>query len=413
MGERVILHSDLNAFYASVEMRLNPSLRGKAVAVCGSDSDRHGIVLAKSELAKKAGVKTAMVTWQARQLCPDLITVPPQYEQYLTFSKLTREIYQRYTDQVEPYGMDECFIDVTGSTSLFGDGPHIAEEIRRTVREELGLTVSVGVSFNKVFAKLGSDLKKPDAVSTIDREHYRQIVWPLPASDLFFVGPATAQKLAKLGVYTIGALAAAPREALKRAFGVGGDVLWRYANGEDRSQVMRTGFEAPVKSIGHGITCTADLYTCEEAWRVLLALSQDIGHKLRLHGFAARGAQLTVKDNSLECKQYQAQFSMPTQNSPELARMGLDLLRANYGWELPVRALTIRAINLIPKDRPQQLSLFENMELRMREEKLDEAIDGIRDRFGWRSIMSASLLGDLKTASDEAHEIILPGMMYS
>ena len=154
---RVILHSDMNSFYASVEMMLDPSLKGKPVAVCGATEERHGIVLAKSDLAKKAGVKTGMVNWEAKQRCPGLIFVPPQYDQYLKYSKLAHEIYYRYTDQVEPFGMDECWLDVTGSSSK-GTGMEIAEKIRTACREELGFTVSIGVSFNKIFAKLGSDL---------------------------------------------------------------------------------------------------------------------------------------------------------------------------------------------------------------------------------------------------------------
>ena len=203
LRERTILHSDMNCFYASVEMMLDPSLRGKAVAVCGSTENRHGIVLAKSELAKKAGVKTGMVNWEARQLCPNLIMVKPQYDQYLKYSKLARNIYQRYTDQAEPYGMDECWLDVTGSRSVCGDGAKIAENIRQTVKEELGLTVSIGVSFNKIFAKLGSDMKKPDAITEITRESFRDKVWPLPASDLLYVGRATTAKFNTYGLSLI------------------------------------------------------------------------------------------------------------------------------------------------------------------------------------------------------------------
>ena len=195
--DRVILHSDMNSFYASVEMMLDPKLRGKAVAVCGSTEERHGIVLAKSELAKQAGVKTGMVNWEARQRCPDLIVVPPQYDQYLKYSKLAHEIYYRYTDLVEPYGMDECWLDVTGS-GIYGTGKEIAEEIRQATKDELGLTVSIGVSFNKIFAKLGSDLKKPDAITEITPENYKEKVWPLAAAELLYVGPATEKRLARI-----------------------------------------------------------------------------------------------------------------------------------------------------------------------------------------------------------------------
>ena len=232
MADRIILHSDMNSFYASVEMMLNPSLRGKAVAVCGSTEDRHGIVLAKSDLAKKAGVKTGMVNWEARQRCPDLVVVPPQYEQYLKYSKLAHEIYYRYTDLVEPFGMDECWLDVTGS-GIFGTGMEIAEQIRKTTREELGLTVSIGVSFNKVFAKLGSDMKKPDAITQITRESFKDMVWPLDASEMIYVGRSTEQKLSRYGIHTIGQLAATEPELLQRWFGINGLKLWRYNDGRN------------------------------------------------------------------------------------------------------------------------------------------------------------------------------------
>lgn len=236
--ERAILHSDLNCFYASVEMMLDPRLRGKAVAVCGCTEDRHGIVLAKSEKAKRAGVKTGMVNWEAKQCCRDLIIVPPQYDQYLKYSKLTQAIYQRYTDMVEPFGMDECWLDVTGSRYVCGDARTIAENIRRSVKEELGLTVSIGVSFNKVFAKLGSDMKKPDAITEISPDSYKEKVWPLPCSDMIYCGPATTAKLARYGVRSIGDVAACDPVFLKGLLGVNGLGLWSYANGRDNSRVI-------------------------------------------------------------------------------------------------------------------------------------------------------------------------------
>jgi DNA polymerase-4 len=238
MAERVILHSDLNCFYASVEMMLNPALRGKAVAVCGSTEERHGIVLAKSELAKRAGIKTGMVAWEAKQKCPNLVFVPPQYEQYLKYSALARSVYTRFTDQVEPYGMDECWLDVTGSWGIAGSGMEIAETIRKTMREELGLTVSIGVSYNKIFAKLGSDMKKPDAITQITSSDFKDKVWPLPAADLLYVGRATNEKLARYGVHTIGDIAHLDPEAMQRWFGVNGLYIWRYAAGLDTAPVM-------------------------------------------------------------------------------------------------------------------------------------------------------------------------------
>ena len=297
--ERAILHSDLNCFYASVEMMLDPRLRGKAVAVCGCTEDRHGIVLAKSEKAKRAGVKTGMVNWEAQRCCKDLIIVPPQYDQYLKYSKLTQAIYQRYTDMVEPFGMDECWLDVTGSRAVCGDAMNIAEQIRRSVREELGLTVSIGVSFNKVFAKLGSDMKKPDAITEISSNAFREKVWPLPCSDMIYCGPATTAKLARYGVRSIGDVAACDPVFLKGLLGVNGLGLWSYANGRDNSRVMHKDFVSPIKSVGHGITCISDLENEDEVRKVILALSQDIGHKLRVHGLSTRTVQIHVRGNDL------------------------------------------------------------------------------------------------------------------
>ena len=336
MSERVILHSDLNCFYASVEMMLNPSLRGKAVAVCGATEDRHGIVLAKSEEEKKAGVKTGMVNWEAKQLCPNLIMVPPQYEQYFKYSKLTRAIYQRYTDQVEPYGMDECWLDITGSQHICGDGMEVAESIRRTVKQELGLTVSIGVSYNKIFAKLGSDMKKPDAITEITKKNFKEKVWPLPASDLLYVGRATTAKLARYGIHTIGDIAAADPGLLKSFLGVNGLAIWKYAAGLDDSRVMHKDFVSPVKSVGHGITCYADLETSDEVWKVILELSQDIGHKLRLHELAATGVQISVRGNDLGGRQFQTKLSHSTQTPMIIARKARDLFELNYNWSTPV-----------------------------------------------------------------------------
>ncbi|HWQ88666.1 MAG TPA: DNA polymerase IV [Desulfitobacteriaceae bacterium] len=409
---RVILHSDLNSFYASVEMMLDPKLRGKAVAVCGSTEDRHGIVLAKSEAAKKAGVKTGMVNWEAQRLCPGLIVVPPQYEQYLRFSKLTREIYQRYTDQVEPYGMDECWLDVTSTQSLKGTGLEIAEEIRKTVREELGMTVSIGVSFNKIFAKLGSDMKKPDAITVICAEDFKEKIWQLPAGELLYVGRATKRKLAGYNIRTIGDIASAGPDFLQRLFGKNGLQLWIYASGHDTSRVMNLDYHSPVKSIGHGITCTADLENNEEVWKVMLELSQDIGHKLRVHELGAKGVQITVKDKDLLYKQHQAQLNAVTQSPMEIARKARSLFEENYQWHANIRALTVRAINLVPKSLPEQLNLFDNFAKKERRERLEDAIESIRARFGKRSIYQAVLMGDLKMPGRGVHEVIMPGVMY-
>lgn len=409
--DRIILHSDMNSFYASVEMMLDPSLKGKAVAVCGATEERHGIVLAKSELAKKAGVKTGMVNWEAKQRCPGLILVPPQYDQYLKYSKLAHEIYYRYTDLVEPFGMDECWLDVTAS-GVYGTGMEIAEKIRIACREELGLTVSIGVSFNKIFAKLGSDLKKPDAISQITREDFREIVWPLAASELIYVGRATEKKLGSRGIHTIGELAAVPPEILQGWFGINGLKLWAYANGADKSRVMHKEFVSPMKSIGHGITCTADLENEDEVHRVLLELSQDVGHRLRIHNLCARGVQVFVRGNDLLGSQYQCKLPFRTQLPSEIASAGFRLFQERYQWGNNVRAVCIRAIDLVPKSDAEQLNLFVDTQRLDRRERLEDAIEALRGRFGKHAITYAALLGDLKMPDDERHLVRMPGLMH-
>ena len=410
--DRTILHSDLNCFYASVEMMLDPSLRGKAVAVCGSTEDRHGIVLAKSEKAKKAGVKTGMVNWEARQLCKDLVVVPPQYDQYLKYSKLTQAIYQRYTDLIEPFGMDECWLDVTGSTGIFGDGMTIAEKIRQSVKEELGLTVSIGVSYNKIFAKLGSDMKKPDAITEIRRDTYKDMVWPLAADEMIYCGRATKAKLANYGIRTIGQVAQTDPAFLKRLLGVNGLALWRYANGTDQSRVMHRDFVSPVKSVGHGITCVSDLESEEEVWKVILALSQDVGHRLRVHELSARGVQVSVRGNDLLGSQFQCKLPLKTQLPSEIGAAANRLFRERYRWGSKVRAVTVRAIDLVPQTDPDQLSIFVDTERLSRRERLEDAVEELRARFGKHAITYGILLGDLKMPDDGRHSVKMPGLMY-
>ena len=395
MKQRDVLHSDLNCFYASVEMLLDPSLRGKAVAVCGSTEDRHGIVLAKSELAKRAGVKTGMVNWEARQCCPDLVVVPPQYDEYLKFSALTRAIYGRFTDQVEPYGMDECWLDVTESHYMFGSSMDIAESIRKSTREELGLTVSIGVSYNKIFAKLGSDMKKPDAITEITPEDMVNKVWPLPAGDLLYVGRATNAKLSRYGIHTIGEIAQTDPRFLQRLLGINGLAIWSYAAGLDCSRVMHRDFVSPVKSVGHGITCNADLESEEEVYRVLLELAQDVGHRLRVHDLSARGVQIQVRGNDLLGQQYQCQLEMKTQLPQEIANAGFKMFQERYNWSNKVRA-----------------DLFVDTERLAKKERLQDAIEDCHRRFGKRSITYATLLGNLKMADDGRDKVRMPGAMY-
>lgn len=409
MRDRAILHSDANCFYASVETVLNPEFRGKAIAVCGSPEERHGIVLAKSEKAKRAGVKTGMANWQAKQCCRDLIIVPPQYDYYLKFSKLLHGIYRRYTDQVEPFGMDECWLDVTYSP---GDPMEIAEEIRQAVKDELGLTVSIGVSFNKVFAKLGSDYKKPDAITQISKEHFKEIVWPLPCSDLLYCGNATTAKLGSMGVRTIGGIASLPVEVMQRKFGKNGVALWKYANGLDDSRVAHQDYTAPAKSVGHGITCVADLENMDEARKVIFALSLDIGYKLRYMNLRATGVQLYVRNSELSFCSWQKRLEMATQDEGTIALAAYSLLEEKYSWRNPIRSITVTAIQLDSSQNPTQLSMLLDYERLVRREKLNESIDSIRDRYGKYAVIPALVLDEKKMPVGNDREIIMPGYMY-
>lgn len=410
---RVVLHSDLNNCYASIECMLHPELRGKYIAVCGSTEDRHGIVLAKNQLAKKCGVKTGDVIWQAKQKCPSLTVIPPHMDQYLKFSKIVREIYLRYSPEVESFGIDESWIELTGSPLLKEMSPiEIANEIRETVKSEVGLTVSIGVSFNKIFAKLGSDLKKPDAVTEITEQNYRDIVWPLPVSDLLFVGRATTDNLARAGIHTIGDLAHCKVEFLHRRLGINGEKLWIYANGLDTSRVMPCDFEPPIKSIGHGITCIQDLISEVEVSQVFLELSQEIGRKLRMHHLAATKVKIFVRDNTLSYREYQCRLPFPTQSYLEIASAGMDLFRRKHTWIHDIRSLTISGIDLIPEYAPIQLDFFDDYAKHERKIALEKTVEDIRRRFGLQSINFAALTTNLKIPANREVEYKMPAAMY-
>lgn len=287
----------------------------------------------------------------------------------------------------------------------------IAENIRKTVKEELGLTVSIGVSFNKMFAKLGSDMKKPDAITEIRKAEFKEKIWPLPASDLLFVGRATTAKLEQYGITTIGGIANADPQFLKRLLGVNGLGLWRSATGLDDTPVMHKDFVSPIKSVGHGITCTADLENEDEVWKVMLELSQDIGHRLRIHKLKANGVQISIRSNDLGFRQYQAPLTLATQSPSVIAHKAIQIFRDNYHWIMPVRAVTVRAINLHPKNEPEQIDLFTDMRQLERLDRLDDCIEDIRRRFGKRAVFQACLLGDLKMPFDNRDKVVMPGVM--
>ena len=407
--ERVILHADMNNCYASIETKLNPKLKGIPLAVCGRREDRHGIVLAKSQEAKVLGVKTGEAIWEAQLKCPNLLIVPPNYDEYLKHSKWARDIYYDYSNQVEPYGIDECWLDVSGSIHLFGKGRDIAEEIRSRIKKELGITVSIGVSFNKIFAKLGSDMKKPDAVTEISRKDFKEKIWNLPVEELLGVGKASKKKLNRLMIFTIGDLARGDPDLIRMKLGINGVYLWNYANGRDYSSVTDRDYRDPVKSVGRGITTTEDLENNLEVYRVFRELSFGVSKALRSYGYLAGGIQISVKNNNLISKQYQKQISYPSLSSTILAEEAYDLFLEKYSWESPIRALTIRAINLIGEKNGSQLSFYEDYSKLIKREKVDDAFFKIRERFGDYSISYAGLMGDIKMPMERNEIVTLPG----
>ncbi len=393
MKGRVILHCDCNSFFASVETALNPAYKNVPMAVCGSEEDRHGIVLAKNELAKKYGIQTAETVFSAKRKCPSLVIARPHHEEYVKYSRRVNEIYQRYTDLVEPFGIDESWLDVTASQKLFGDGEKIANMIRADVKREIGITISVGVSFNKIFAKLGSDYKKPDAVTVISEENFRDIVFPLPVGDLLFVGRRTAEELSRIGVGTIGGLANTDPSVLKTKFGKMGEALHRYANGLDDSPVSAEREDA--KSMGSGYTFRHDLVGKEQCRIGIDFLADDIGARLRRHGMKCSTVQLTIKDEYLRSIQRQRSVPVPTDIAREIAKVAYEILLDEWSEYKPVRMITVTATNLVRAENvAEQIDMFGQSaeKERAKSKKREETLDKIRQKYGVESIVHGSVI---------------------
>ncbi|MCL2140614.1 MAG: DNA polymerase IV, partial [Dehalococcoidia bacterium] len=374
---------------------------GKPMAVGGSVEDRHGIILAKNYEAKAYGIKTAETIWEAKKKCPQLIVVPPDFDKYLRFSKLFRQILLDYSDQVEPFGIDEAWLDVSGSTQLFGSGEQIADTIRNRVKSELGITVSVGVSFNKIFAKLGSDMKKPDAVTVINKENYQTLAWPLPVGDLLGVGRATQNRL-RYQIRTIGELAQANPQHLKWLFGKRGLILHSFANGWDTSTVKPAGFESCVKSVGNSSTCPRDLADEQDVRIVFQSLAESVAERMRDLAVMARTVQISLRTNDLYWFERQTALARPSMVSDELTAAAMKLLREHYHWEKPLRSIGIRGTNLISTKGARQLSLFADEQGREQSERVEYAIDDIRRRFGHHAINRALLVVDRKLGKLDA-----------
>lgn len=385
--DRVILHCDLNNFFASVELLSHPDLRDIPTAVCGDPTSRHGIILAKNQAAKALGVQTAETIYQARQKAPGLVLLPPHHRLYHAYSKKINTLYGTYTDLVEPFGVDESWLDITGSLHLLGgSGEEVANRIRQQVREEFGLTVSVGVSFNKIFAKLGSDYRKPDATTVISRDNWQEIVWPLPVQSLLFVGHAAAKVLSRHAIRTIGQLAACPQELLEQLLGRQGLQLHRYANGLDNSPVRPQHCSEPVKSVGNGTTFSRDLTDWPSIAQALQVLSDSVAMRLRRQGLYASGVQVTIRDARFQTITRQKRLDRPTHLMQELSQGACDLARRAWKAPTPVRMLTVTALSITEAaDAYEQLDLLHNAgeeERRDRREKLEQTMDSIRSRFG-------------------------------
>ena len=393
---RIILHSDLNNCYASVESIFHPEYKNIPLVVGGDPELRHGIVLAKNENAKKHGIKTGEPLWQAKNKCPTLKIVPPNFSLYEKYCSLAREIYMEYTDLVEAFGPDEAWLDVTGSTEIFGSGEFIAEQLRSRIKKELGLTVSIGVSYNKAFAKFGSDYKKPDAVTVITPENFKEIVWPAPVGDLLFAGPSSVRELAKRGINTIGDIADAGRERMRLILGKNGEKLYFYAIGEDHSPVMQLQERMPIKSIGHSTTPPKDIDSLEAAKIILYSLSESVAKSLRDNSLVCSGIKIHLRDTGLETFERQKLLEFPTDISEDICKEGLKLLSRCWSFSLPLRSIGIRAVNLSPCDEPRQMTLFRDEQKALKKESIELTVDKIRERYGSDSITRSLLLKEKK-----------------
>ena len=391
---RHILHVDQNCFYASVEMQRHPELRDKPLAVCGSQEERHGIVLTANYLAKPSGVKTGMAIWQARQKCPNLVILPPDMDEYIRFSRMAREIYEDYTDQIEPFGLDESWLDVTGSVGLFGDPMSIAREISGRIKFELGITASIGVSDNKITAKLGSDYKKPDAITRIEADNYKEIAYPLPVEDLLYVGPATSRKLRAIGISTIGRLAECPVDVLVRRLGKMGAVLHTFANGRDVSPVQKSDHVPNIKSVGNSATTPRDLETEADVKLMLYLLAESVCARMRELVSRCTVVEIYVRDTQLNSIVRQRKLQAPSCSSQELAETGLDIFRRNYRWDRPVRSIGLRGAGLVEAQGTVQLSLYAEDQKRDKWERIDTAVDHLRQRYGYMSVRRALMDSD-------------------
>lgn len=392
--DRVILHCDANSYYASVECLYTPEIRNKPVAVGGSVEARHGIILTKNAQAKKYGVKTGEAIWQAKEKCPELVCVPPDFPLYVRFSGKMRRIYEQYSSRVESFGLDESWIDLTNAGFTFADGVRVAEEIRSRIREELGITVSVGVADNKILAKLGSDMKKPDAVTVLPPGNFREKIWDLPVRELLYVGPSTERKLARLGVTTIGALARCDSGALVSLLGKNGLMLKAYANGEDRTPVRPIDYRSCVKSVGNSTTPPHDLTRMDDARCIYYLLAESVAARLREGGFRARCVSISARTTDLITRSHQIALPRVTNLTDEIAQAAMRLFSERFARGFPYRSVGLSCSILSPDDEPIQLDFTGDEERRMHTEQLERSIDDLRRRYGHQIVQRGVVLTD-------------------
>ena len=378
-NRRTILHIDMNNFYASVECLLNPSLKNYAVAVAGDPLKRTGIILAKNYLAKVYGVKTGEAIWEAKQKCPTIITVAPHYNKYQEYSERAHEIYYRYTDLIEPFGIDECWLDVTGSLKYFGCSAEcLAKRIQDEVYNELGLSVSIGVSWGKVLAKLGSDLKKPRGLTVIDENNYFPLIKKLKIEDMIMIGKHTAKKLHAMNVNTLYDLYKMDTNLLKFHFGVMGVYLHNAVSGIDDDKLIVPKDE-DTKSVGNGATAVRDMTTIDEIQDFLRDLSSKVSRRLRSHGFSAKTVHLSIKFADFTYLSAQHTYPAYFSNEQDVYTFSLEIFNELTGGKFPpVRALRICTTNLIMREEERQINFFANE----KNENLCLAIDRLKEKYG-------------------------------
>ena len=408
-NRRVVLHCDINHCYAQIEEMKVPELRKVPMAVGGHETTRHGIILAKNDLAKEYHIKTGDSLREAYAKCPQLVVIPPNYDEYLYYSEKVKDIYRKYTDRVESFGLDEAWIDVSASSKIYGSGEAIAREIKKKVYEQLGLTISVGVSFNKVFAKLGSDMIKPDGLVVIDEENYQRLVWPLPVEELIYIGRATKRKLNEFGIKTIGDLAVFRADLIESRMGKVGLMIHEFANGIDDKSVAFTGYQDEAKSVGNGITTIRDMHSLKDVELVFRVLAESVASRLREMGVQGQVVTIGLRDNELHGLSRQRKLAEPTCLADEILAMAMQLTREHYSFILPLRSISLTMSDLQKPSAVEQLSFFTDHG-KIKQRVLDETVDAIRSRYGFTQIKRCSMLLDdeLTNFNPKADHIIFP-----